>query len=113
MGWIVGATWVHRQVHGDEVDNMTPQHPPPTTASPCLQGGSGANGPSPLQAPSTHSHAYEPLLVGWIVGADDNDRDNSNRDKMTTMTWTTMTTGMVTMAVTMKLSLTSTMKQRG
>ena len=22
---------------------------------------------------STHPHAYEPLLVGWIVGADGND----------------------------------------
>ena len=69
---------------------------------------------------STHSHAYEPLLIGWIVDADennrdleDNDGDNGNGDKMTTMTRTTMTTGMATMVVTTKLSLTSTMRQRG
>jgi hypothetical protein len=31
---------------------------------------------------STHSHAYEPLLVGWIVGADENERgiEDDNRD---------------------------------
>ena len=31
--------------HEDKVDKMEPQHLPPTTASPCSQGGSGANRP--------------------------------------------------------------------
>jgi hypothetical protein len=48
IGWIVGAARLQRQVHGDEADETAPQHLPPTTASPCLQGGLGANGPSSL-----------------------------------------------------------------
>jgi hypothetical protein len=62
-------------VRRDEESETAAQHPPPTTVSPCSQGGSGANGPvTPprRRAPSTHSHVYEPLLVGWIVGTDEN-----------------------------------------
>jgi hypothetical protein len=29
--------------------------------------------PQRRRAPSTHSYAYEPLRVGWIVGVDEND----------------------------------------
>ena len=55
---------------------MAPQHPPPTTASPCSHGGLGANCPittSTMTTSAQHSHAYEPLFVGWIVGANEND----------------------------------------
>jgi hypothetical protein len=79
VGWIVGAAWLEHQARRDEKDETAPQHPPPTTVSLCSQGGSGANGPvtPPRQrrAPSTHSHAYELLLAGWIVGADGNGDD--------------------------------------
>jgi hypothetical protein len=54
--------------------------------------------------------------MGWIVGADDNNRDledcykdNSDRDKMMTMTRTTTTIGMVTTVVTMR----QRMRQQG
>ena len=70
VGWVL----LERQVRGDEVDEMAPQHPPPTTVSPRSQGGLGANCPVTTSTTmSTHSHAYEPLLVGWIVSADEND----------------------------------------
>ena len=64
------------------------QHLPPTTVSPCSQGGSGANGHAPPHLHdddewySTHPHAYEPLLVGWIVGADGNDNRAGDHGKM-------------------------------
>ena len=41
--YLVGATQVQCKVHSDEEDEMAPQHLPPTMASPCLQGGTGAN----------------------------------------------------------------------
>lgn len=75
VGWIAGVAWLQPQTCGDKEDETTLQHLPPTTASPCLQGGSGANGPVTTsttneQAPCTHSQTCEPLLIGWIVGAD-------------------------------------------
>ena len=71
--------------------------------------------------PSTHSHACKPLLVGWIVGADENERDlednsgdNSNGDQMMMVMEMTMTTGMMTTEMmTLTLSPTGTMRQRG
>jgi len=45
IGWIMGAAWLEYQVCRDDKDEIAAQHPPPTTASPCLQGGMGANGP--------------------------------------------------------------------
>jgi hypothetical protein len=70
----MGAAQVQCQACSDEEDEMAPQHPPPTTASPFLQGGSGAKD---LITTSTttmiSTHAYKLLLLGWIVGADGND----------------------------------------
>jgi hypothetical protein len=45
VGWIVGAAWLECQARRDDEDETAAQHPPPTTASPCSQGGTGANGP--------------------------------------------------------------------
>jgi hypothetical protein len=44
---------------------------------------------------------------------EDNNGDNADRDKVMTMTRMTMTTGMATTTAITKLSLTSTMRQRG
>ena len=42
VGWVTGAAQAQPQACSDE-DEMVPQHPPPTAASPCSQGESGAN----------------------------------------------------------------------
>jgi hypothetical protein len=41
----MGVAWLECQVHRDDEDETTAQHPPPTTVSPCSQGGIGANRP--------------------------------------------------------------------
>jgi len=45
IGWIVGAAWLECRACRDDNDETTAQHLPPTTVSPCLQGGMGANRP--------------------------------------------------------------------
>jgi hypothetical protein len=74
MGWIVGVAWLQCQARGDQEGQHPSTHHPPLRAlarrvDRVLTALSRP--PQQQQAPSTHSHAYEPLLVGWIVGADD------------------------------------------
>ena len=45
IGWIVGAAWLEHQAHRDDEDETAAQHLPPSTASSCLQDGTGANRP--------------------------------------------------------------------
>jgi len=83
IGWIVDAAWLECQACRDE-DETAPQHLPPTTASPCSWGGLVLMAPSHLHnddpVPSTYSHAYKPLLIGWIVGTDGRGREEGNGD---------------------------------
>ena len=45
IGLIVDADWLECHAPRDKEDDTAPQRPPPTTVSPCSQGGLGANGP--------------------------------------------------------------------
>ena len=53
IGWIVGAVWLECQVCRDDEDETAAQHLSPTTASPCSQGGMGANGPVTISTMTT------------------------------------------------------------